>query len=246
MPKISDAYRRVGKLAKFYDAMLTNTGLFGRAAMKFFWGLNAAAYEKFLAQAFAGLPTNFSGRLLEVPIGTGVLSLPRYRELDGAEIFCVDLSAEMLNVARSRAAQLNLRGVKFIREDVANLPFPENFFDAVLSINGLHVFPNKSAALAEMRRVLKVGGIFCGCMYVAGINRRTDLFVEKFCEPQGLFTPPYETLPNLQKILRELYVQVTVTHVESFAGFVCTKGDLHAEGLSAAAHLPNRQSAEIF
>ena len=170
MKKILDAYQRVGNFANFYDAMLTNSGLLGRLALKFFWGLDAAAYEKFLAQAFAGVPKNFSGRLLEVPIGTGVLSLPRYQNLDGVEIFCVDYSDKMLTVAENRAKQLNLRGVNFIRGDVATLPFENNFFDLVLSINGFHVFPDKTAAFSETRRVLRSGGIFCGCMYVKGEN----------------------------------------------------------------------------
>lgn len=220
--KIFNAYQRVGSLAKFYDAMLTNSGAFGRAAMKIFWGLDDAAHEKFLAQAFAGIPNDFRGRLLEVPVGTGVLTLPRWRELVGAEIFCVDISDKMLAAAKSRAIELNLRA-KFFQADVANLPFDENFFDAVISINGLHVFQKKSAAVAEMRRVLKVGGTFCGCTYVAGINRRTDLFVEKFCVPMKFFSPPFETLDSLQKKLRENFSRAEISNVESFAGFVCKK-----------------------
>lgn len=223
MRKIFDAYQLVGQHAKLYDRMMANDGLTAQIALKIFWGLDSAAYEKFLAQAFAGLPNNFCGRLLEVPIGTGVLSLPIYQKLNAAEIFCVDLSDKMLDVAKARATQLNLRGVNFFQADVACLPFAEKFFDAVLSIDGFHVFPNKVAAFEETRRVLKVGGTFSGAMYVKGLNRRTDLFVEKFCEPQGFFTPPYETLTTLQKKLRELYRRAEVTHVESFAGFVCTK-----------------------
>ena len=223
MRKIFDAYQLVGDLSNFYDRMLTKADLFGRLALKIFWGLDAAAYEKFLAQAFAGIPKGFSGRLLEVPVGTGVLSLPRWREMTGAEIFCVDLSDKMLDAARSRARRLNLRGVEFLRGDVASLPFADEFFDLVLSINGFHVFPDKTAAWHETRRVLRRGGIFCGCMYVKGVNRRTDFFVEKFCERQGFFTPPHETLTTLQARLNELYARAEVTHVESFAGFVCTK-----------------------
>ena len=222
MRKILDAYQRVGSLSKLYDAMLTNSGLPARLALKIFWGLDAQAYEKFLAQAFAGIPKNFSGRLLEVPAGTGALSLPRYQNLDGAEIFCVDLSDKMLDAAKIRAERLNLRGVKFIRGDVAKLPFADKFFDAVLSINGFHVFPDKAAAFSETRRVLKDGGIFCGCMYVKGENRRTDFFVEHFCERFGFFSPPYETTATLQSRLNSLYARADVTHVESFAGFVCT------------------------
>ena len=223
MKKILDAYQRVGKLAKFYDAMLTNSGLLGRLALKIFWELDAAAYRKFLAQAFAGVPKDFSGRLLEVPVGTGALSLPRYRELGGAEIFCVDYSDEMLTVAENRANQLNLRGVQFIRGDVAALPFADDLFDCVLSINGFHVFPDKAAAFSETRRVLRSGGTFCGCMYVTGENPRTDFFVENFCERAGFFSPPYETPATLQDRLNELYSRAEVTQVESFAGFVCTK-----------------------
>lgn len=222
MRKILDAYQRVGNLSRLYDAMLTNSGLPARLALKIFWGLGSAAYEKFLAQAFAGVPNYFSGRLLEVPVGTGVLSLPRYQRLN-AEIFCVDLSDKMLDAAKARASQLNLRGVQFIRGDAASLPFADEFFDLVLSINGFHVFPDKAAAWSDTRRVLRGGGIFCGCMYVKGVNRRTDFFVEQFCERQGFFSPPHETLTTLQTRLNELYRRVEVTHVESFAGFICTK-----------------------
>ncbi|MBQ3336040.1 MAG: class I SAM-dependent methyltransferase [Selenomonadaceae bacterium] len=223
MKKSFDAYKIVGNFSNFYDAMLTNSGFFGQSALKFFWGLDAVAYQKFLAQAFAGIPEDFSGRLLEVPVGTGVLSLPVYQKLGGAEIFCVDYSDKMLDVAKARAAQMNLRGVKFFQADVAHLPFADNFFDAVLSVNGFHAFGDKDAAWAETYRVLGGGGIFCGCMYVKGENRRTDFFVEKFCEPRGFFSPPYESLTSLQKKLRERFARAEVTRVESFAGFVCTK-----------------------
>lgn len=223
MGKIFDAYQLVGTCSTLFDRMMTNADLLARLALKIFWGLDTAAYEKFLTQAFAGLPKNFGGRLLEVPVGTGVLSLPLYKKFDGAEIFCADISDKMLEAARERAAQLELRGVKFLQCDVANLPFEENFFDAVLSVDGFHVFPDKAAAWAETRRVLKSGGIFCGSVYVTGENRRTDFFVEKIFERHGFFSPPYETLASLQKKLSELYARAKVTHVESFAGFICKK-----------------------
>ncbi len=223
MLKTFKAYQLVGNFANLFDRMMTNADLPARLALKFFWGLDTAAHEKFLAQAFAGVPKNFCGRLLEVPVGTGVLSLPIYQKLTGAEIFCVDLSDKMLDVAKTRAVKMNLRDVKFLQGDVTKLPFADETFDLVLSVNGFHVFPDKISAHAEVFRVLKRGGIFCGSVYVKGENRRTDFFVENFCERHGFFSPPYDTPASLKKFLSERYSHAEITHVKSFAGFVCIK-----------------------
>ena len=217
-----NVYQLVGHLSTFFDRMMTNADLPARLALKIFWGLDDAAHKKFLAQAFAGVPENFSGRLLEVPVGTGVLSLPVYKSLD-ADIFCLDYSDKMLDAAKARAEQMNLRGIKFLQGDVGALPFADNYFDLVLSVNGFHAFPDKNSAWRETYRVLRRGGIFCGCMYVKGENSRTDIFVKQFCDRQGFFYPPHETLSSLHKRLTEQYRRVELSHVESFAGFVCTK-----------------------
>lgn len=223
MKKIFNAYQLVGHLSTFFDRMMTSADLPARLALKIFWGLDSEAYQKFLSQAFAGIPKNFSGRLLEVPVGTGVLSLPVYKKLDDTEIFCLDYSDKMLEAAMERANKINLCGIKFLQGDVAQLPFVDNFFDLVLSINGFHAFPDKISAWNETYRVLKCGGIFCGCMYVKGENSRTDLFVKHFCDRQGFFCPPHKTLSSLKKFLNSRYSRAEVTHVKSFAGFVCIK-----------------------
>ena len=129
----------------------------------------------------------------------------------------------MLDAAKSNAYKFNLSKVKLIHGDVCNLSFESDYFDVVLSINGFHVFKNKQTAYKETFRVLKNGGIFCGCMYIKGQNDSTDFFVRNFCERFGYFSPPYETLDTLKAKLKKIYNQVQVTNVESFAGFVCNK-----------------------
>lgn len=212
----------MGRLAPLYDGMITASSWLGRLALRIFWGLTPEGYAEFVRQAFAGVPEKFSGRLLEVPVGTGALSMPVYAKLRAAEIFCVDYSPKMLETAKNHAAALNLRGVNFQVGDVGALNFGDGFFDLVLSINGLHAFPDKAAAYGEIFRVLKAGGIFCGCVYVTGENWRTDFFVKNFCERQGLFTPPYETLASLREHLGT-YGRAEITRVSSFAGFICKK-----------------------
>ena len=73
---VHNAYAVVGQLSKGYDGMMKNESLLGRFANRFFWQLRGPRYESFVRQAFQGLPEDFSGTLLEVPVVTGVLSLP--------------------------------------------------------------------------------------------------------------------------------------------------------------------------
>ena len=80
------AYQRVGKLSSLYDGMMTNSSFLGRLAIRYFWQLSDIQYIEFINQAFAGIPNDFAGSLLEVPIGTGVLSLPLYKDLPATEI----------------------------------------------------------------------------------------------------------------------------------------------------------------
>ena len=81
----------------------------------------------------------------------------------------------------------------------------------------------KEAAYHEIFRVLRPGGIFCGCFYVRGENRRTDWFIEKLYTPKGFFTPPYETSESLRERLTGQYEQAAMETVESIACFVCKK-----------------------
>ncbi len=45
-------------------------------------------------RVFSKIPEGFSGKMLEVPIGTGVLTMPVYQSLTNAEITCLDYSAD--------------------------------------------------------------------------------------------------------------------------------------------------------
>lgn len=79
----------------------------------------------------------------------------------GCGVHAPCLSANMMGHAEKRANALGLKNVSFIQGDVGALPFGDDSFDIVLSLNGFHAFPNKDAAFRETCRVLKPGGIFC-------------------------------------------------------------------------------------
>jgi ubiquinone/menaquinone biosynthesis C-methylase UbiE len=184
------------------------------------WNLNGEKSAAYLEKALAGIPNDFGGKLLEVPVGTGVLTMPVYATLPKADITCLDYSPDMMAAAKRRAPG----NVQFVQGDVGKLPFEEGNFDIVLSLNGFHAFPDKEAAYRETFRVLKPGGTFCGCFYIQGQNRRTDWFIEKLYTPKGFFTPPFETLDSLCGRLSQLYDAVELSTVEGIACFSCRKG----------------------
>lgn len=220
---IRSAYRLTGSNS-FYDGMITCSTLSGRAVCRLVWAMNKAECDEYLAAALSGIPEDFSGRLLEVPVGTGILTMPLYRTLPRAEITCLDYSPDMMAQAREKAERLALKNVAFHQGDVGALSFEDGSFDAVLSLNGFHAFPDKEAAYRETHRVLKRGGTFCGCFYVAGENRRTDAMIRRLYQPMKFFTPPYETMDSLKARLSRLYERVEIGHVKSIAWFVCRKG----------------------
>lgn len=223
---IKNAYKDLGGEATFYDGMITCSTLSGKAVCKLVWNMDKRKNTRYLELALSGIPKNFSGRMLEVPVGTGVLTMPVYEALPDADITCLDYSLDMMERAKRQAEKRGLKNVRFIQGDVGKLPFPDGSFDLVLSLNGFHAFPDKGAAYREVFRVLKPGGIFCGCFYVKDENKRTDWFIEKIYTPKGYFTPPYETARSLEKRLKAMYRKAEVKTVEGMAVFRCRKGVL--------------------
>jgi len=223
--EIQNAYKYLGKETTFYDGMITCSTLPGRAVCKVVWNMVPEENTRYLELAMAGIPNDFRGNMLEVPVGTGVLTMPVYKTLPDAEITCLDYSADMMAVAQRRAKTMGLTNVQFRQGDVGALPFEDGIFDLVLSLNGFHAFPDKDAAFRETLRVLKPGGIFCGCFYIAEQSKRTDWFINHLYVPKGFFTPPFDTAATLYKRLSSLYEEVKLETVESMACFTCRKGE---------------------
>jgi demethylmenaquinone methyltransferase/2-methoxy-6-polyprenyl-1,4-benzoquinol methylase len=70
-----------------------------------------------------------------------------------------DINAGMLGVGRDRMTDRgNVRGFEYVQCNAERLPFPDASFDLVTIAFGLRNVTDKDAALAEMLRVLKVGG----------------------------------------------------------------------------------------
>lgn len=94
--------------------------------------------------------------VLEAGCGTGYLA-KQLMERYGWSVVPVDLGWEGLNFARS------MQIARLTQADIAHLPFASGSFDAVLSMDVIVHFPRGSevAAVKEMVRVLRTGGLVC-------------------------------------------------------------------------------------
>lgn len=222
MRNTKSAYQKLGK-SNFYDGMITSTTFSGSLVNRVVWRMNKEENREYLRKALSPITLDFIGKLLEVPVGTGILTMPLYKKLKKADIVCLDYSLEMMARAKQRADEMRIENIRFLQGDVGNLPFNNESFDTVLSLNGFHAFPDKDAAYSETYRVLKKDGILCGCFCVVGESKRTDWFIEKLYTKMGYCTPPFETKDSLERRLKSMYSDVHIETVKSMACFRCVK-----------------------
>ena len=112
--QIKSAYKLTGGHAGFYDGMMTYSTLPGKAICRIVWNMGGEKNLRYLEKALSGVPEDFSGKLLEVPVGTGVLTMPVYRDLPDAEIACLDYSEKMMASAQEKAKALGLKNIAFL------------------------------------------------------------------------------------------------------------------------------------
>ena len=98
-------------------------------------------------------------RVLDFGSGTATLSLMARQHTPQAEITGVDVDAKIIDIARRKIAAAGA-AVALDRYDGVSLPYPDGYFDRVISsLVFHHLGPRqKHAALMEIRRVLKPGG----------------------------------------------------------------------------------------
>jgi ubiquinone/menaquinone biosynthesis C-methylase UbiE len=215
--KNGNAYKPVSAI---YDDYITGEKFPFNIITKIIWGFKDTDYAQGLLEK---IPNDFSGKLLDLPAGTGVLTGEKYTRLESAHIVCMDYSNEMLSIAQKRFFGSNLKNVSCIQGDAGAIPFHDETFNMVLSMNGFHAFPNKEKALAEIYRVLKKGGIFTGCFYIKGETRRTDWFVKHLFARNGTFTPPFYTKTEIIEKLEKNYAGLELWNTGSIACFTCKK-----------------------
>jgi SAM-dependent methyltransferase len=126
-------------------------------------------------------------RVLDLGTGTGSVAI-RAASLvaPGGQILGVDLSAEMLTVARQRVAALGLGQCSFREGRGEAIPAAAGAFDVLLASLSLMYVIDRAAAAGEIARVLRPGGRFVAAVWAG--PEQCDLVL--FQQTAGRFAPP--------------------------------------------------------
>jgi ubiquinone/menaquinone biosynthesis C-methylase UbiE len=138
-----------------------------RRVQRYGWDLAALSYEDLwraqlapaqaVTIAFAHLVPG--EQVLDVACGTGATALEAAaRVAPGGGVTGIDLSERMVQTARERAQAARCTNARFERMSAEAIGLPDKSFDVALCSLGLMYVPDPGQALAEIRRLLRVGG----------------------------------------------------------------------------------------
>lgn len=96
-------------------------------------------------------------RVLDTAAGTGVLTMAAAPK--AAQIVCTDLSLPMLEQAREKAKKSGFTNISFQARNIFELIDEDETYDIVMAGNVLHLLSDPQAAVRELARVTKRGGL---------------------------------------------------------------------------------------
>ncbi len=99
--------------------------------------------------------------VLDLGSGGGIDVLLSARRVGPAgKVYGLDMTDEMLELARANQAKAGVTNVEFLKGDIEHIPLPDNSVDLIISNCVINLSPDKDRVLAETFRVLKPGGRF--------------------------------------------------------------------------------------
>jgi ubiquinone/menaquinone biosynthesis C-methylase UbiE len=188
----------------------TNEGIRGEITVEIFdrfaRGMRDKGYHPVEGIITSGIR---EGRALEIGPGPGYVGLEWLKRCPGAALTGLEISPEMLQLARRNALGYGLSArAEYVEGNCMDMPFPDGSFDAVFSNGSLHEWEDPVRALDEAFRVLRPGGR----LFVADMRRDVNPLVKWMIYAS---TKPKEIRPGFLTSMAAAY---TVPELREIAG----------------------------
>lgn len=134
-------------------------------------------------------------QILDIATGTGDFCIKAFEYLNPDFINGIDISNRMMEIAKMKAEKLGLsKKINFEVQDVSELKFEDQSFDAVTISFGIRNFEKLDEALSQIHRVLKTGG---------------HLLILEMNEPRNKFSL------QLYKVYTRIFVRMTTKYLST-------------------------------
>lgn len=152
-------------------------------------------------------------RVLDLATGTGITAIAAREH--GADVTGVDLTPELLAVARRKASDAGLGDIDFREGDAEALPFADATFDVVVSTCGHMFAPDQPKVAAELARVTRPGGrvVFLAWTPEGGLGGWFRVTNKHVPPPAGLASPfNWGDPEKVRQLLGSAFRDLTFTH----------------------------------
>jgi len=137
-------------------------------------------------------------RVLDIATGIGEPAITAAKIVGtSGHVLATDISAQMLGVAKERAASLGLQDIiEFKETDAEILDLPDSAYDGVLCRWGLMLLPNLDAALSKIHGSLASGGQFAAAVWANAPKVPIISLAARIISEQLRMPPPPAGVPN--------------------------------------------------
>lgn len=152
-------------------------------------------------------------RVLDLATGTGITAIAARER--GALVTAVDITPELLVVARDKASKAGFEDIDFREGDVEALPFADATFDVVVSTCGHMFAPDQPKVAAELARVTRSGGrvVFLAWTPEGGLGGWFRITNKHVPPPAGVASPFNWGDPDkVQQLLGSAFRDITFTN----------------------------------
>jgi SAM-dependent methyltransferase len=192
-----------------YDSIGVST-IYDRVACNRFynwlmWGYSIKDYATFCEDTLA---SSSEGWVLDLACGSSAFTAEIYANYSNRPVVFLDQSLKLLRKAKSRLEKLKgsiSENMFFLHADALQLPFRENIFDTVISLNLLHCTDDVKTALKEIKRVLADGGNSAITTLVKG-NRWSNRYLDMLAGSGALIS---RSPDELLSAFNDMEMQVT-------------------------------------
>ncbi len=128
--------------------------------------------------------------ILDLSTGTGHIAIEIATRLPNAVLHGVDISEQMLHVARQKSTAAGVHNVTYHCQDVEELELEESAFDLITCGYGLFFYPNLDATFCDIAKRVKSGGAFMFSTFTPdAFEPHSQLFLDMLKEDYDIYPP---------------------------------------------------------